>query len=362
MLKIIENLLQKTNLFKQKNIEIEKLNNALNDLNIEVKNKNLEIESYKQNFLELSGYKNKYYEINHLCQDYQYKFNEANHVVKATELAYKFAYPGHFYSPFVDLNDLKLTPNKYWRKFTKDFPNINFDYNSAVNLLHYFEEYYNQLDFTENKNENKLYYYNNFAFSYGDGIILNFMITKFRPKRIIEIGSGFSSCMIVDTINKLKLDTSVTFIEPYPELLKDLVGSNITGGKFELISKPVQEVDKHYFESLTCGDILFIDSSHVAKPAGDVNHIYFEILPLLKKGVIVHVHDIFGNFDYPIDWILEGRAWNEAYLIKAFLMFNNSFKIIFFNSLIFNFEEKFVKDRMPLIAKNPGGSLWLEVI
>ena len=121
----------------------------------------------------------------------------------------------------------------------------------------------------------------------------------------------------------------------------------------------MQEVDSQVFAELQTNDILFIDSSHVAKIDSDVNHIFFRILPLLNRGVYIHFHDIFYPFEYPLDWVYEGRAWNETYLLRAFLQYNQQFEIQLFNTFIDWFhKEKYFHD-MPLVEKNTGGGIWL---
>jgi hypothetical protein len=114
------------------------------------------------------------------------------------------------------------------------------------------------------------------------------------------------------------------------------------------------------FERLDAGDMLFIDSSHVAKAGSDVNFLVFEVLPRLAPGVLVHFHDIWYPFEYPRQWLDEGRAWNESYLIRAFLMFNPAFKIVLYNAYVTRFHQDYLAGAMPLYLKDTGGSLWLQ--
>ncbi|MBF0510802.1 MAG: class I SAM-dependent methyltransferase, partial [Candidatus Omnitrophica bacterium] len=122
------------------------------------------------------------------------------------------------------------------------------------------------------------------------------------------------------------------------------------------------DVDVSFFDELGENDILFVDSSHVSKTGSDVNHILFNILPKLNKGVLIHFHDIFYPFEYPKPWVLEGRCWNEDYLLRAFLSYNNSFEIVVFNTFLEHFHEDWFKENMPLCLKNKGGSIWLRKI
>ncbi|WP_066388523.1 class I SAM-dependent methyltransferase [Helicobacter himalayensis] len=125
----------------------------------------------------------------------------------------------------------------------------------------------------------------------------------------------------------------ITHIEPYPSRLLSLLRpherKNIT-----LYAKGLQEIPLSLFESLESGDVLFVDSSHVCKANSDVNLLFFEILPRLQNGVYIHFHDIIYPFDYPKEWLLERRGWNEAYMLRTFLEFNPNFKIVFFSSML----------------------------
>jgi hypothetical protein len=111
--------------------------------------------------------------------------------------------------------------------------------------------------------------------------------------------------------------------------------------------------------ALRSGDVLFVDSSHVAKIGSDVNSLFFDVLPNLAPGVVVHVHDIHYPFEYPKDWVFEGRAWNEAYLLRAFLTMNTDYEILLFNSYLSCFHIDEVAQLMPGWRINPGGSIWL---
>ena len=125
------------------------------------------------------------------------------------------------------------------------------------------------------------------------------MLRYLRPKKIIEIGSGFSSCLMLD-INEIFMGNRAkcTFIEPYPELLLTLL-KDTDEPQIEIIPSRLQEVDPDIFSTLSASDILFIDSTDVSKVDSDVNHIFFGILPLLQSGVYIHFHDIFYPFVYP---------------------------------------------------------------
>ncbi len=269
-----------------------------------------------------------------------------------------FVAPGHFYSPVVDKSEVCENENRIFDT-NRSLGAINLNEEEQFKLLGYFKEYYKFLSFPDTQTEGSRYFYQNSFYSYADVIFLFSMTMHYKPKRIIEIGSGFSSAAMLD-VNKRLFNNSIdiTFIEPYPDNLKKVIK---VGDKFTLIEKKVQNVDKSIFRSLNEGDFLFIDSTHVAKTDSDVLFELFEILPSLKKGVKIHFHDIFYPFEYSKEWVVtENRSWNEIYFLRSFLMYNNSFKIIAFNTFLEQFHTKWFEENMPMCLKNKGGSIWLE--
>jgi Methyltransferase domain len=183
---------------------------------------------------------------------------------------------------------------------------------------------------------------------------------RFRPKRYLEVGSGFSSAVALDTSDLfLEAKVNFTFIEPYPDRLMEVLRPE-DRAKCWLERRPVQEVPLEMFEELEENDVLFIDSAHVSKVGSDVNHMMFHVLPRLKPGVIIHIHDIFYPFEYPESWFREGRAWNETYLVRAFLQNNHAYKILLFASYLALRFPALLAEKMPLCLKNPGGALWLQ--
>ena len=120
-----------------------------------------------------------------------------------------------------------------------------------------------------------------------------------------------------------------------------------------------------FFTSLEPGDLLFIDSSHVCKTGSDVNYLYLQVLPQLKPGVRIHIHDIFLPQEYLKEWVLdENRSWNEQYLLQAMLMFSTGFKVLFGNFYSFlKFPEQIVRAlNHPKRVGFGGGSFYLERI
>jgi predicted O-methyltransferase YrrM len=245
---------------------------------------------------------------------------------------------------------------------------IDLNIDEQLFFLAEFEKFYKDLPWTDEKDKRYRYYYRNDAYGYSDGICLYCMIRYLAPNHIIEVGSGYSSCAILDT-NELFFENKIkcTFIEPFPALLKSLVKTQILSTA-NILETTLQNIPLDTFKKLQRNDILFIDSTHVSKFKSDVNYIIHEILPILADGVYIHFHDIFYPFEYPNEWLLEGIAWNEAYILRAFLEYNTKFKIKLFNTFLQTFHKNDLVKKFPLLfmpnksgsMKNAGGSIWLE--
>lgn len=269
--------------------------------------------------------------------------------------------PGHFYSPLADPVDVKINEEEIFNE-PPAIRGVDLNESGQLQLLKEFEPLYGQQPFSSEPVPLRRYFFENPNYSYSDGIFLYCMIRHLRPRRIVEIGSGYSSCAMLD-VNELFFDNSIecTFIDPYPQLLRDLIKES-DQKCVRIIGQRVQDVDLAVFRSLQPHDILFIDSSHVAKTGSDVNYILFKILPLLQAGVYIHFHDIFYPFEYPTYWVYEGRSWNEVYLLRAFLQYNRSFQIQFFSTFLISKYRQLFESRFPLCLKRPGGHLWMKKI
>jgi len=273
-----------------------------------------------------------------------------------------FAAPGHFYSPIPDLTFVDQHKSRIFETGLREVPGIDTNETAQLNLLHEFTGYYDAIPFDDEVSSDHRYYFQNPYFSYGDGLILYSMMRHFRPRRVIEVGSGFSSALMMDTNDEfLSGECHFTFIEPYPERLLSLMTER-DRERNRLISTMVQEVEPGEFKTLQARDILFIDSSHVAKVGSDVVHLLTNILPVLNTGVLIHFHDIFWPFEYPEELVRMGVAWNESYMLKAFLQFNSKFRILLFNSFLAIHHRALLESKVPLFLKNTGGSLWIQKI
>ena len=236
---------------------------------------------------------------------------------------------------------------------------IDFREVQQFELLRKFIPLYAEQPFSPERTPDRRYAFGNPAYSFGDGLGLYCMMRHVKPRRIIEVGSGHSSCVMLDT-NELFFDNTIdcSFIEPFPDLLHSLVRES-ERSSLKIIPHRVQDLPLDTFSKLEAGDILFIDATHVAKVGGDVPYLYFEVLPRLPKGVFVHIHDIFYPMEYPKEWLLEGRAWNEQYILQAFLTFNSRFEIVYYAAYMMSRHRDFYEQRLPLFLRNGGAQIWL---
>jgi predicted O-methyltransferase YrrM len=233
-----------------------------------------------------------------------------------------FPIRNHYYEPQFDNRNPV-------REFSDDriLPGIDWNARGQIAMLNSFK-YSEEIGHIPREKTDKLqFYFDNSAFGPGDAEIWYQIIRSIKPRRIIEIGSGYSTLMAAAAIRKNQSETAAykcehVCIEPYEMPWLEEVG-------VATVRKKVEELNPSYFSRLEENDILFIDSSHIIRPQGDVTFEYLELLPSLKKGVIVHVHDIFSPKNYPSRWLIdEVRFWNEQYLLEAFLTHNMKWKIV----------------------------------
>ena len=276
-----------------------------------------------------------------------------------------FVPPGHFYSPLVDAQEIAADRERLWpTKPVIEGVDWNDDGHRRI-LTETFPRFLPLYDYPELLRDGPGlvdFYTRNPQFSWLDSRALFVLLHAWRPRRVIEIGSGYSSLLIAD-VNRRWFGSGihVTCIEPYPRAFL----RNRIEGISRLIEDKVQRVPIDEFASLGAGDILFIDSSHVAKTGSDVNRIYFDVLPALAPGVRIHVHDIFLPHEYPQSWVVdENRSWNEQYLVRALLMYTKGFRVEFGCAYAFHaFPELVIRALAhPKGHGYGGGSLWLTKI
>ena len=261
----------------------------------------------------------------------------------------------HYYEPL-------FHPRHILRSLSREriLPGIDWNVEGQLELLDRFDTSDELKDVPVHKSNKLAFYMDNGMFESGDAEFWYHLIRLKKPQQIYEIGSGNSTLMVIKALQKNKNETpgykcKHICIEPYEMPWLEETGVSVIRNKIE-------EVDKKIFQELGEGDILFIDSSHIIRPQGDILFEYLELLPSLNRGVIVHVHDIFSPRDYPKKIVLEDVLfWNEQYLLEAFLTSNSKWKIIgALNYLRHNHYEKLKKKCIFLTPAKEPGSFYIQ--
>jgi hypothetical protein len=228
----------------------------------------------------------------------------------------------HYYEPLFNPKHLRM-PLSDDRQLT----GIDWNVNEQLDLLAKFHYNDELVEFPLDQQSGNGFFYENGMFESGDAEFLYNMIRLHKPRRIFEIGSGQSTRLATSAVEANRREDAGyqcehVCIEPYEAEWLEQLNVNV-------VRKPVELIDKSFFSQLEKDDILFIDSSHIIRPQGDVLFEYLEILPMIKSGVLIHIHDIFSPKDYLAEWIESDVCfWNEQYLLEAFLSYNSEFKIV----------------------------------
>jgi len=256
--------------------------------------------------------------------------------------------PVHFYQPIPDTREL---PETLWKQ-PSDLVGIDMNDEMQIDLLrNHFTKFHEECsNFPAEPPPGQRR-----PFRGVDALAAYCMVRHFQPRLIIEVGSGFSSLALGQAAAKNK-NSALICIDPFPS---DFLRKGFPGLRSSIEEK-IQDIDLEFFSQLQSSDILFIDSSHTVKIGGDVNYLFLEVLPRLKPGVIVHVHDIFLPFEYRRDWVLdEFRFWNEQYLLQAFLTFNSEFEVLLANSYLNHCHQQDLKAAFRNLPSWAGGSFWM---
>lgn len=236
--------------------------------------------------------------------------------------------PIHFYSPIPDIDDLR--ERDVWSKVSF-LVGIDFQTECQVCLLREIGARFSQECNWSHESDGapETFFLNNPSFSFGCAAATHGMIRHFKPKRVIEIGSGMSTRVIHASLQYNEYETGLRadfqVVDPYPQFAT----KSFMGGK--LVNQRVELLDLDFFRKLSANDILFIDSSHSVRIGGDVNYLFLEVLPRLAPGVIIHVHDISLPYEYAKVYSTNSQFrqfWTEQYLLQAFLCFNNNFEVL----------------------------------
>jgi hypothetical protein len=267
----------------------------------------------------------------------------------------------HYYQPIIKLD---MLPQNY-NNIENLLIGIDLNLGNQLDLLNKFH-YNEELErIPHDKTNESEPYYNSESFPYSDAEILYNMIRYFKPTKIIEIGYGQSTKFIQLAIEQNRQETGDKtehiLIEPFEQQLP------LEKSSLAIIRKRVEHLDLSIFSRLSENDILFIDSSHVIRTGGDVVFEYLNIIPSLQKGVIVHSHDIFLPYEYPIKWIDGWKFfWNEQYLLQALLSYSSRYKILLSLNFLTRYYKLNVEKCCPMTkrkgkVKEPS-SFWFQVV
>lgn len=267
---------------------------------------------------------------------------------------------GHFYSPLPNLVEAaEQAAYLAGQPEAAEFAGISLRISEQKQFLETIAELYSEFDWSEEQRASRRFYLGQGYYKEADSLALYTVLRTYRPRRVIEVGSGFTSALLLDVSDQhLEGETRFTFIDPHPERLDSILrpaDASVT----TILRRKVQGVSEDVFRVLQSNDILFIDSSHVSKAGSDLNYLMFNVIPILQPGVLIHFHDIYWPFEYPAAWLQQGHAWNECYLIRAFLLFNADYEVVFWTPFAAKRWPQFVAEKMPLYLKNTGASLWL---
>ncbi len=267
--------------------------------------------------------------------------------------------PNHYYSPVPDLN--RLPPGALEARFP--LHGIEMHDEAQLAFLKTLKAYAGEYDAfagrTQPLTDGRWYLGGPFARPDADSAYA--MVRHLKPKRIIEIGSGFSTLAMSEACLKNKAEghpVEFISIDPYPSY----VLSHKPAGLTRHIAEPLESLPLALFEGLGENDILFIDSTHIIRPGSDVEYEYFHLIPKVGTGAWVHVHDIFLPKPYPPNWITEEHIfWNEQHLLAAFLAFNKSFTVTLALNFLCDKYPDAIRDTFQAMAPTPqAGSFWFK--
>jgi predicted O-methyltransferase YrrM len=271
-----------------------------------------------------------------------------------------FPITNHYYEPLFDNRLLKHPLER-----DRHLPGLNMNDHTQLELLSQFHFQNELAAIPFEKSESELsFYYDNPSLRAGDAEYLYCMVRHFMPSRMIEIGSGYSTLMVLKAgrdacTSNPEYTMEQICIEPYEMPWLEKTGVRV-------IRELVEDVPADLFKTLGENDILFIDSSHMVRPQGDVLFEFLELLPALKKGVIIHVHDIFTPKDYTKQHLVEDVLfWNEQYLLEAFLTCNQEFEIIGALNYLKSHYPGEMYSKFPILEKYKDavpGSFWIRKV
>jgi predicted O-methyltransferase YrrM len=257
---------------------------------------------------------------------------------------------GHYYSPLTNAADRARAAT--WAASNEAPVGVQLDLEAMARLAGVLAPMWAELP-------RQSRYKRDLMYELADAAVYHSMLRHFRPAQILEVGSGYSTAVALDTIESHDLPSAISCVEPNPERLHRLLRAN---DSVTLHPRFVQDMPLSTFDRLGSGDFLFIDSTHVVKAGSDVVWTTLRVLPRLATGVIVHIHDIFWPLEYQENWLRGRRDWNEAYLIHAFLSGNSEWRVLFFNDQVWQAQRDLVRANLPETAAQRPGGLWLQKV
>jgi methyltransferase family protein len=263
--------------------------------------------------------------------------------------------PVHFYSPIPDTAHLG---DDIWRR-ESDLMGVDMNDETQLHLVsEIFPQFRDECEAipSEPSEDPSRFYLGNGHFDGTDALVLYCMLRHLKPRRVIEVGAGFSTRLAAQAA-LANGSTELVCVDPFP----DPVLQEGIPGLTKLIPCRVEELPLDLFLDLEENDVLLIDSSHVARTGGDVTFLFLEVLPRLQPGVVVQVHDVFLPYEYSREWVVDAlRFWNEQYLLQAFLAFNSAFRVLLANSYFDARQPGVLRSTFPTSPWWGGGSFWFQ--
>jgi hypothetical protein len=260
-----------------------------------------------------------------------------------------------FYSPIPDLG--QLAPDAFSRR--SELPGTGWDLERQLAFVRSLRPALEEFRAVADGGGDAWQYAPNLSYTTADAAMLYAMVRTGRPRRIVELGSGHSTLVTAQAARRNAADGPAPALEvfdPFPSVVTDELP-----GLTRLERIAAQQVPLETFEALEAGDVLFVDTTHTVKVGSDVNFIVLEVLPRLREGVHVHLHDIFLPYEYPRQWLEDyGLYWTEQYLVHAFLVFNSGYEVLAaMHALQRDRRDAMVELLPPGAADWPGGAFWM---
>jgi hypothetical protein len=270
-------------------------------------------------------------------------------------------YPGHLHSPYPSPMDLHRA-SPAWKNPRANITGIDLNEPGQLTLLKELSPFCQTAGLATEQTASAHFHHVNPILSGGDAETLQAMVRYLRPRRVIEVGTGHATAIALDVASEhLNADPELTIVGGGTPIIRRL-RSGKTRNRIEFQASSIHKAPMALFESLEPRDVLYVDSSHVSKVGSDVNHLVFEVLPRLRPDVRIHFRGIFYPFEYPRHWIVrDHKAWNEAYVLRAFLQDNTNYEIELFLDWLKKFHTEEVERTCPTMLWGEPSSLWLRV-